>query len=453
MSVQTDESEPLLQVIGRGENSGNFLESRTSSTRRPPQGSTWYEASFLIINATLGAALLNIPQAYDRAGGIFAANILMGVTLTFVIGALLILAHCSDQNGSATYQDVVLGASGNFGRQQCAAFIALYMFGACTAYLVVIGDQHDRVLASLYGTTFCHFWYMERKFTLPATAIILIFPMCFSRRIDFLKHPSTVGVISALYLVFLVVYKYVTETKPATDIKTSPTDWTDVFLVLPTLCFGFQCHVSSVPVYSCLRNRTLGTFTYSILLAMTFCAVAYGVVAIFGYLTFGAGVPSDIMMVYDAQDPVVLIGIIMLAIKTVVAYPILLFCGRTAVDGILHFATKPLPGIWEQSEKRRRMWISGIWFTATLVLAVFIPNIGTVISPLGSLAAFMIFIYPGICLMQHILRKDPHMYLLKDRLLLLVSLLFEGVGTFILVVVWTQEFSGKRAAEAVLLCQ
>ena len=46
-------------------------------------------------------------------------------------------------------------------------------------------------------------------------------------------------------------------------------------------------------------------------------------------------------------------------------------------------------------EKARRITVSAIWFTITLVLAIFIPNIGVVIQILGAFAAIFIFIFPG----------------------------------------------------------
>lgn len=45
---------------------------------------------------------------------------------------------------------------------------------------------------------------------------------------------------------------------------------------------------------------------------------------------------------------------------------------------------------------KQRIIISALWFLSTLVLAVFTPNIGVVIQPLGSLAAVMIFNFPGM---------------------------------------------------------
>lgn len=46
-------------------------------------------------------------------------------------------------------------------------------------------------------------------------------------------------------------------------------------------------------------------------------------------------------------------------------------------------------------ERRRRVLQTLVWFTITLVLALFIPDIGRVISLIGGLAACFIFVFPG----------------------------------------------------------
>lgn len=51
----------------------------------------------------------------------------------------------------------------------------------------------------------------------------------------------------------------------------------------------------------------------------------------------------------------------------------------------------------EQTEFKRRVSVTIIWFVLTLALAVFIPNIGVVIQILGAFAAIFIFIFPGTC--------------------------------------------------------
>lgn len=46
-------------------------------------------------------------------------------------------------------------------------------------------------------------------------------------------------------------------------------------------------------------------------------------------------------------------------------------------------------------EKRRRVLQTLLWFVVTLVLALFTPDIGRVISMIGGLAACFIFVFPG----------------------------------------------------------
>lgn len=46
-------------------------------------------------------------------------------------------------------------------------------------------------------------------------------------------------------------------------------------------------------------------------------------------------------------------------------------------------------------ERRRRLVQTVTWFLLTLLLALFIPDIGRVISLIGGLAACFIFVFPG----------------------------------------------------------
>ena len=49
-----------------------------------------------------------------------------------------------------------------------------------------------------------------------------------------------------------------------------------------------------------------------------------------------------------------------------------------------------------RQERLRRIITTIVWFIATLILAVFIPNIGVVIELLGAFAAVFIFVFPGL---------------------------------------------------------
>lgn len=45
-------------------------------------------------------------------------------------------------------------------------------------------------------------------------------------------------------------------------------------------------------------------------------------------MTFGSAVAHNVMKMYDASDPFVMVGVGALIIKMIVTYPILALCGR-----------------------------------------------------------------------------------------------------------------------------
>lgn len=68
---------------------------------------------------------------------------------------------------------------------------------------------------------------------------------------------------------------------------------------------------------------------------------------------------------------------------------------RTAVDDLyIH-----IRGLDEHSlrkgERLRRVLMASVWFSTSLGIACLVPNIGTVIRIIGSLAALFIFVFPG----------------------------------------------------------
>lgn len=64
--------------------------------------------------------------------------------LVFIIGGLVILAYCSQASNERTYQEVVWAVCGKVTGVLCEVAIAVYTFGTCIAFLIIIGDQQDK---------------------------------------------------------------------------------------------------------------------------------------------------------------------------------------------------------------------------------------------------------------------------------------------------------------------
>ena len=291
---------------------------------------------FLIVNAALGAGLLNFPKSVDEAGGVMVTIIVQLILLTFIMVALLALAYASDQcgSGAGTIQDTMEGMTGRFGRVLTSACVVIYTFGTTITFLIIIGDQFDNTFKNIYGSNFNEFWYMNRYFTTSLCACLFILPLCYSKRIDFLRIPSSLGVLAIFYLVGLIIYEYYFGSYTPGEIKQKPIRYTDAFLVVPDICFGYQCHVSVIPIYSCMKKRTLKNFTHSVSLAILICACCYTLSAVYGYWTFGSKVDDDVLMSYNGGS-LVYAGMYAMALKIITTYPILLFCGREAVKSVM----------------------------------------------------------------------------------------------------------------------
>lgn len=48
-------------------------------------------------------------------------------------------------------------------------------------------------------------------------------------------------------------------------------------------------------------------------------------------------------------------------------------------------------------ERRSRYVVTVLWITVTLLFAIFVPDISKIISVIGGISAFFIFIFPGVC--------------------------------------------------------
>ncbi|CAF4554993.1 unnamed protein product [Rotaria sp. Silwood2] len=159
-------------------NSDNALDISIRS--RPSM--SWIMAAGLIINAAMG-----VTKAYDDAGGIFISSILHGIVVILVLGAYAILFVCCDQSTSS-YEAFVLMKCGRVWQRICSVCIILYMYGLSITFFIIIGDQLDRFL-TFFDPLFCRHWYFDRRFTIPITSLLLIFPLCFSKTIKFLQIP------------------------------------------------------------------------------------------------------------------------------------------------------------------------------------------------------------------------------------------------------------------------
>ncbi|KAL8194747.1 UNVERIFIED_CONTAM: hypothetical protein K2H54_030883 [Gekko kuhli] len=386
-------------------------------------------AVFILLKSALGAGLLNFPWAFNKAGGITPAVLVELVSLIFLISGLVILGYAASISMQTTYQGVVREICGPAIGKLCEACFILNLFMISVAFLRVMGDQLEKLCDSFYpnetlsgGTSHQH-WFTDNRFTLSVLCILVIFPLSVPREIGFQKYTSILGTLAACYLMLVIIIKYYIRTDHHVQYEhrrsSGVSSWASVFSVVPTICFGFQCHEACIAIYSSMKNKKLSHWVLVSVVSMLFCLLIYSLtemdtnlkrkknpttqerrlhVGLYGYLTFGTDVAADILMSYPGTDVVVIIARLLFGVSIITIYPIVLLLGRSVLQDIC-FGTKHCSILTtEPYEKWLRILLTTVWVMVTLIIALFVPDISDIISVIGGISAFFIFIFPGLCL-------------------------------------------------------
>ncbi|XP_049909791.1 putative sodium-coupled neutral amino acid transporter 8 [Epinephelus moara] len=386
------------------------LLARSASHADPPRLGS-FGAVFIMLKSALGAGLLNFPWAFQKAGGVTTAVSVELVSLVFLISGLVILGYASSVSKQKTYQDVVREVCGGAVGQLCEVCFCFNLFMICVAFLVVVQDQLEKLCISLYETVtgsvegeMPYHWYTDQRFALFIMCLFIILPLSIPKEIGIQKYTSVLGTLAATYLCVAVIVKYYLMESHTVIItpehSQGVSSWASMFSVVPTICFGFQCHEACIAIYSSMENQKLLHWVIISVLSMFFCLLIYTLTGVFGFMTFGRAVASDILMSYPGNDVVMIISRLLFGISIITIYPIILLLGRSVILNLLLRVQRRRRGIVTHSfESRCRVVLTVIWITITLLIAMFVPDMGEVISVIGGISAFFIFIFPGLCLM------------------------------------------------------
>ncbi|XP_073328545.1 putative sodium-coupled neutral amino acid transporter 8a [Pagrus major] len=386
-------------------------------------------AIFIMLKSALGAGLLNFPWAFERAGGIRSAFTVELVSLVFLVSGLIILGYSSSISGQCTYQAVVKEVCGPAIGQLCEICFVFNLFMISVAFLVIVDDQLEKLCGSLYElvtglseSEMPYHFYTDQRFALLLLCILLILPLSIPKEISIQKYISVLGTLAATYLTIAIIIKY--HTTPSVLVRITPlytngiSSWASMFSVIPTICFGFQCHEASIAIYSSMENQRLSHWVFISVVSMIFCLVIYSLTGVYGYLTFGKDVKADILMSYTGDDILMLIARLLFGISIITIYPIILLLGRSVIQDPLLSWWRRRDGIaMVEFESRSRYVLTVLWIMVTLLIAMFVPDISKVISVIGGISAFFIFIFPGLCLM-FAMQSEP--VSLKTRVILTV---------------------------------
>ncbi|XP_061200071.1 solute carrier family 38 member 8 isoform X1 [Neopsephotus bourkii] len=373
-----------------------------------PAGLSSAGAVCILLKSALGAGLLSFPWAFGRAGGAVPALLVELGSLIFLVSGLAVLGYAAALSAQPTYQGVVRAVCGAAVGKLCEVCFLLNLFMISVALLRVVGDQLEKLCDSLYpngtlsGAPLSPPWYADQRFTLSALCVFVIFPLSVPKEIGFQKYSSILGTLAACYLTLVIILKYHLQAEslasPEPSQPSRASSWASIFSVIPTICFGFQCHEACVAIYSSMRNQSFSHWIAVSVISMLICLLIYSLTGLYGYLTFGEAVAPDVLMSYPGNDPVVIVARLLFGVSIITIYPIVVLLGRSVVRDVWVTPKHGAMAVAEAQEQRSRVALTVTWMATTLTIAIFVPDIGKVIELIGGISAFFIFIFPGLCL-------------------------------------------------------
>lgn len=82
---------------------------------------------------------------------------------------------------------------------------------------------------------------MSRTFVTTVTCSLFILPLCFFKGLGVLSYASSIGCITILYVIALIIYKYFTNTVyPINSMKIWPDNEYEALQIIPIICFAYQ---------------------------------------------------------------------------------------------------------------------------------------------------------------------------------------------------------------------
>uniref|UniRef100_A0A8D2QLI0 Solute carrier family 38 member 8 n=1 Tax=Zosterops lateralis melanops TaxID=1220523 RepID=A0A8D2QLI0_ZOSLA len=335
------------------------------------------------------------------AGVVLLAALSPQGSLVFLVSGLAVLGYAAALSAQPTYQGVVRAVCGAAVGKLCEVCFLLNLFMISVALLRVVGDQLEKLCDSLYpngtlsGAPQLPPWYVDQRFTLSALCVLVIFPLSVPREIGFQKYSSILGTLAACYLTLVIILKYYlqAESLRLTEPSQAVPAWGPSAVPL-----ALQCHEACVAIYSSMRNQSFSHWVTVSVLSMLICLLIYSLTGVYGYLTFGKAVASDVLMSYPGNDPVVIVARLLFGVSIVTIYPIVVLLGRSVVKDLWVSPKRGAVAVSEAQERRGRVALTVTWMAATLAIALFVPDIGKVIELIGGISAFFIFIFPGLCL-------------------------------------------------------
>ena len=323
-------------------------------------------ARFNLLSSMVGGGSLSLPLAFHQTGNLFMAPFLLLVTsflaqqsINFLVkagaysterGDVAPYSHVDNsKKGTASYENMARQAFGANARVLSSVLVFSCCFFGTTGYAVLLRDMLEPLVDSLVippegtggGPT------LPRNIAMLAV-ILLVSPLCVMKNLTALKNAGAASMVSVLTVGLCVAYRSIecqlgfadqrdngsSESTNSTNssLHFFPSSMKMVLDAAPLFISSYICHFNVLPIHNELRCPTSDRVAKWVRTSIWPATLFYYVVGFTGSLyakcTPTGEIQGNILLSFDENDPLLLLGRMCLALTITLAFPMLVIPAR-----------------------------------------------------------------------------------------------------------------------------
>lgn len=397
--------------------------------------SSVHRVSLNFINAVVGAGIVGLPYALEKAG-LITGSILMLVVAFVTDRSVVMLVECGVKMRVCNYEELMETLFGTPGYLMLLVSLFFFDFGALLSYLIIAGDvSTDIVLGLTQGTSYeagcLKDEWCVRRVCISGLALLVILPLCLFRNLERLERASMLSILSVVSVVVVVWTELLRGATPCDLRGTTDTcpDGHDLrrmfagdnpFSAFGILAFSFVCHDTAFLLFATLRNPTPQRWRLASRRSLGTAAGICLFMAVPGYLSFRSSIKPDLLMSYGLHEPEIIAIRILYICTMCCTFPLSFFVCRHIENEVVgrliewYTGTVHTPGTPSAMPISRAPLPVHLALTLPLFLSAVgitmgVRDLGLVMGLTGSVFSTCVaFIFPPVCAIRiaRLKRKD-----------------------------------------------
>eukprot|EP00612_Vaucheria_litorea_P007807 CAMPEP_0171484366 /NCGR_PEP_ID=MMETSP0946-20130122/8768_1 /TAXON_ID=109269 /ORGANISM="Vaucheria litorea, Strain CCMP2940" /LENGTH=394 /DNA_ID=CAMNT_0012017055 /DNA_START=78 /DNA_END=1259 /DNA_ORIENTATION=- len=301
-----------------------------------------YSAVFNLVASIFGGSILTLPYAFQQVGFFFGTIILLccGYAANF---SLYILCVCTRRTGTQSYIQVARHAYGSTGSWIVTGVLLCSTLFSIIAFMILARDIWSSILQLVFKLVnndgSIEFTTMQKN-CIMIGCIVVTMPAGLAPSLYALRHISYVGFASAITLTIVLYISYAGFASAITltivlgyrcieyNIENTEaikqavaTDFTlSKFLTaLPIFSLSFLCQFNVLSIHSGLTNPTRERVREVLNYSLFGSSIVYILAGSFGYFYAYSQVQDDILLNFEPEDKVILVGRLCMGITILIA--------------------------------------------------------------------------------------------------------------------------------------